>query len=33
MSKTKRYAEDLLGEDGFQEYLSKEMEKDDDRRK
>ena len=33
MSRIKRYAEDLLGEEGFQEYLNKEMEKSHDRKK
>lgn len=27
MSKIKRYGEEIFGEDGFQEYLDKEMEK------
>lgn len=33
MSKIKRYGEELLGEEGFQEYLNKEMEQSDDRTK
>lgn len=33
MSKIKRYGEELLGEEGFEEYLDKEMEKSHGRQK
>lgn len=31
MSKIKQYGEQLMGEDGFHEYLTKEMEKNNGR--
>lgn len=33
MSKIKRYGEEFLGEEGFEEYLDKEMEKSHGRQK